>query len=234
MYFCAVLNAYKMRISVGQAMHMIWTNKLSIFYIVIFSIGTLTVSAQKTSVLLYGPNDNGSTYTSLEEALTEPQKVYRLKLTKLPERDSLPEDLFKLTELRELTVKGCRLCVVNQRIGELTKLQYLNLDRNKLLRLPETIGQLTDLRFLIISRNLLETFPNSISNLKRLSSIDAWDNPLYVLPESISSLENSLKTLDLRQIPLTKSEYEAMERLLPKTEILFTDICECENRRDHE
>lgn len=192
------------------------------------------VAAQKTATILYGTNDNGITYTSLEEALLEPQRVYRLKLTKLPERDSLPEDLFKLTELRELTVKGCRLCVVNQRIGELTKLQYLNLDRNKLVRLPETIGRLTDLRLLIVSRNLIETFPNSIANLKNLSSIDAWDNPLYVLPDSITMLEKTLKTLDLRQIPLTKSEYEAMERLLPKTDILFTDICECENRRDHE
>jgi len=38
----------------------------------------------------------------------------------------------------------------------------------------------------------------------------------------------------LRQIPLTKWEYEDMEALLPETDILFTDICECENRRDHD
>ena len=200
--------------------------------IIIISLIIAKVSAQKT-IILYSQDDNGKTYTSLTEALQEPEKVYRLKLTKLSNRDSLPEELFQLTELRELTVKGCRLCVLNQNIEKLTKLESLNLDKNKLLRLPESIGNLKNLKYLCISRNIIETLPNSISNLKYLTYIDAWDNPLYVLPESITSLQKTLQTIDLRQIPLTKSEYKAMQELLPDTEILFTDICECENRRDH-
>jgi len=193
-----------------------------------------TLAAQREATLLYAPDDDGITYTSLEEALAHPDNVYRLKLTKLAYRDSLPEELFQLTQLRELTVKGCRLCKVNNNIALLKHLQLLNLDRNKLLRLPESIGQLQDLRCLIVSRNILETFPDAIAKLKNLTTIDAWDNPLYVLPESINALQNSLKVLDLRQIPLTKSEYEAMEKLLPNTDIKFTDICECENKRDHD
>lgn len=189
--------------------------------------------AQKTPLAYYDSLDNGKTYTSLQEALKEPQNVYRLKLTKLDNRDSLPEELFSLTELRELTVKGCKLCVLNQNINKLAKLESLNLDKNKLVRLPETIGNLQKLKFLCVSRNLMETFPESISKMTGLTYIDAWDNPLYILPESIKSLQKTLKTLDLRQIPLTKSEFKAMQELLPLTEILFTDICECENRRDH-
>ena len=189
--------------------------------------------AQKTPLAYYDSLDNGKTYTSLQEALKEPHNVYRLKLTKLENRDSLPEELFSLTELRELTVKGCKLCVLNQNINKLTKLESLNLDKNKLVRLPETIGNLQKLKFLCVSRNLIETFPESISKMTGLTYIDAWDNPLYILPESIKSLQITLKTLDLRQIPLTKSEFKAMQELLPFTEILFTDICECENRRDH-
>ncbi len=189
--------------------------------------------AQKTPLAYYDSLDNGKTYTSLQEALKEPQNVYRLKLTKLDNRDSLPEELFSLTELRELTVKGCKLCVLNQNINKLAKLESLNLDKNKLVRLPETIGNLQKLKFLCVSRNLMETFPESISKMTGLTYIDAWDNPLYILPESIKSLQKTLKTLDLRQIPLTKSEFKAMQELLPFTEILFTDICECENRRDH-
>lgn len=207
------------------------SNKRKITTIFIFLTICSASIAQKTPIVYYDSLDNGKTYTSLQEALMEPEKVYRLKLTKLANRDSLPEELFNLTELRELTVKGCRLCVLNQNICKLSKLEILNLDRNKLLRLPESIGKLTNLKFLCISRNILETLPNSISNLNQLVCIDAWDNPLYILPESIISLQNSLKTLDLRQIPLTKSEYNAMQELLPNTEILFTDICECENRR---
>ena len=201
--------------------------------ILIFLAFCAATMAQKTPIVYYDSVDNGRTYTSLQEALKEPQKAYRLKLTKLDNRDSLPEELFTLTELRELTIKGCKLCVLNQNIDNLTKLESLNLDKNKLVRLPETIGNLQKLKFLCISRNLMETLPESVSKMTELTYIDAWGNPLYVLPENIKSLQKTLQTLDLRQIPLTKSEYKAMEELLPYTEILFTDICECENRRDH-
>ena len=189
--------------------------------------------AQKTTIL-YAPDDDGKVYTSLSEALLSDKPVYRLKITKLASKDSLPEELFQLTELRELTVKGCKLYRLNQSIGKLSHLQYLNLDHNKILRLPETIGNLTDLRTLIISRNILEELPEGIGNLHQLATIDAWGNPLYVLPHSINNISKTLQVLDLRQIPLTKWEYEAMEQLLPNTDIKFTDICECENRRDHD
>lgn len=201
---------------------------LFVFITVWFSL----VSAQKTTIL-YAPDDDGTVYTSIEAALKADKPVYRLKITKLANRDSLPEELFQLTELRELTVKGRKLCRLNQNIGKLVHLQYLNLDHNQLLRLPETIGNLTDLRTLVVSRNILEELPESIGNLHQLTTIDAWGNPLYALPYSINNIHKTLKTLDLRQIPLSRKEYEAMEQLLPETDILFTDICECENRRDH-
>ena len=192
-----------------------------------------TLFAQKP-IIRYAPDDDGTIYTSVEAALKADKPVYRLKITKLAKKDSLPEELFQLTELRELTVKGCKLFLLNQNIGKLTKLQYLNLDHNKLLRLPETLGNLTDLRTLVISRNIVETLPESIGNLHQLATIDAWGNPLFVLPHSITNISKTLKVLDLRQIPLNKWEYEAMEVLLPDTDIKFTDICECENRRDHD
>ncbi len=192
-----------------------------------------SVSAQKTT-LLYAADDDGKVYTSLDEALQSEKPVYRLKIKKLANKDSLPEELFRLTELRELTVKGCKLNLLNQHIGQLVHLQYLNIDHNKLLRLPETLGNLADLRTLVISRNMIETLPESIGNLHQLVTIDAWGNPLFVLPSSIKNISKSLEILDLRQIPLTKWEYEAMEQLLPNTDIKFTDICECENRRDHD
>jgi len=203
-----------------------------LFLILILSVFITTVLGQKTNIL-YAADDDGKVYTSIAEALQSEKPVYRLKITKLANRDSLPEELFQLTELRELTVKGRKLCRLNQNIDKLVHLQYLNLDHNQLLRLPETLGNLTDLRTLVVSRNILEELPESIGNLHQLATIDAWGNPLYALPHSINNISKTLKTLDLRQIPLSRKEYDAMEQLLPETDILFTDICECENRRDH-
>ena len=203
-----------------------------LFLILILSVFITTVLGQKTNIL-YAADDDGKVYTSIAEALQSEKPVYRLKITKLANRDSLPEELFQLTELRELTVKGRKLCRLNQNIDKLVHLQYLNLDHNQLLRLPETLGNLADLRTLVVSRNILEELPESIGNLHQLATIDAWGNPLYALPHSINNISKTLKTLDLRQIPLSRKEYDAMEQLLPETDILFTDICECENRRDH-
>lgn len=229
------------RIDAELTMRLIWMfshhrifmikSRFVVFMLFILFVGGL--SAQRHDPVLYSKDDDGRVFTSLEEALNSTTPVYRLKLTKLVSRDSLPEDIFRLSELRELTVKGCRLCVLNQNISKFTHLKYLNLDKNKLLRLPNSLCELKDLTVLVVSRNILEALPDSIGNMCSLQMIDAWDNPLYFLPESISKLQNTLNVIDLRQIPIAKFELEAMEKLLPKTKILYTDICECENRREH-
>ena len=168
-------------------------------------------------------------YTSLDEALQNPEKVYRLKLKF--KGDSLPESIFQLTNLQELTVARCKMCVLNSRIGELSQLEYLNVMGNRLVRLPESIGNLVHLKTLVISRNLIEYLPNTIAELHELTYIDAWENPLYTLPESIKLLQNTLKIIDLRQIDLRDSELEYMEQLLPYTDIKYTSTCDCHSTR---
>lgn len=169
-------------------------------------------------------------YTTLESALENPKQVYRLKLK--IKADSLPEELFALTNLQELTVSRCKLNVLNERIGELTNLEHLDVMGNHLVRLPESIGNLRKLKTLIICRNLIEYLPESISNLHVLTYIDAWENPLYTLPESISALKETLQTIDLRQIDLRDWELEKMEELLPSTDIKVTSTCDCHDNRD--
>lgn len=185
------------------------------------------LQAQKNVRMGYDQQDNGVTYKSLDDALKNPEQVYRLKLVNKHRMDSLPEKLFQLTNLRELTVKGCKLNVLNQRISDLKKLVYLNVSCNHLVRLPESIGDLPSIKALVISRNNIVELPNGIGNLNTLELIDAWDNPLYVLPDSISKLAETLKIMDLRQISIKNEEFEAMQKLLPKTNIMATSYCEC-------
>lgn len=169
-------------------------------------------------------------FTSLEEALQNPEQVYRLKLKF--KADSLPEEVFLLTNLQELTAARCKMNVLNQNIGKLTHLEYLNVMGNHLVRLPETIGNLVNLKTLVICRNLIEALPESIGNLKKLTYIDAWENPLYVFPESITELQNTLKTIDLRQIDLHNDELDKMEAQLPYTDIKYTSTCDCHDNRN--
>ena len=186
----------------------------------------ITVSAQKVR-FGYDQQDDGTVYKSIDEALLHADKVYRLKLVNKRRMDSLPEKIFQLTNLRELTVKGCKLQVLNRRINEFQKLIYLNVGSNRLVRLPETIGDMQELKGLVISRNKIYELPESIGKMTKLEIIDAWDNPLYVLPASITNLAETLKIFDLRQVAIRQSELDQMEKLLPNTNILTTSFCDC-------
>jgi len=169
-------------------------------------------------------------YSSLKDALKNPDDVYRLKLKRV-KLDSLPVDIFKLTNLRELSINNCKLQVINENINQLSHLYYLDVSKNKLVSLPDQLFELKNLKILIISRNRIDRLPENIGNAAQLELLDAWDNPLYVLPESIKKLKDSLKMIDLRQVPVKESEFEAMQALLPDTEILITSFCPCHSNR---
>lgn len=169
-------------------------------------------------------------YTSLEVALREPEKVYRLHI-KWTRMDSLPEAIFILHNLRELHVSNCKLLILNKNIHKLENLQYLVLYKNRLVILPDEICNMTQLRYLDVSRNLIYALPDNIGQLNNLREINAWGNYLLELPESIRLLANTLKKIDLRQIAFRREEIEVIERQLPKTEILYTNICDCKNSR---
>lgn len=202
-------------------------NKIFLFSLIIY-FSTYSIYGQEYQ---YKELTDEKVYSSLEEALLEPENVFRLKLKRCKKCDSLPEEIFQLTQLQELTVSKLKLKKINSNISQLKNLKYLNISRNKLTSLPETIGNLTELCTLIINRNKITELPSSISNLKKLTLIDAWDNPLYVLPPSIIELAPTLKEIDLRQVPLRDTELEEMERLLPNTKIKYTSICECQDNR---
>ncbi len=174
---------------------------------------------------------NEKIYTSIEEALSEPENVFRFKLRKCKKYDSIPEEIFQLYNLQELNISGLKIKKLNGNISKLARLQFLNVSNNKLKYLPESLGQLKELKSLIINRNKIETLPITIANLYKLTLIDAWDNPLYTLPKEIEQISNNLRVLDLRQIPLKERELEEMERLLPLTNIIFTSVCECNDGR---
>lgn len=174
--------------------------------------------------------DKSPVFTSLEEALKNPDEVYRFKWKE--KGDSIPEEIFKLKNLQELTVAKCHLMIVNQHIDELKNLQHLSVAHNRLVRLPETIGNLQHLQTLIINRNMIEILPESIGNLHELTYIDAWENPMYEFPESITNLQNTLKVIDLRQVALHNDELDKMEKLLPNTDIKVTSTCDCHDNRD--
>ncbi len=165
-------------------------------------------------------------YTSLSEALINPEKVYKLDLSK-QKLKAFPMEVFKLYNLQELSLAKNKLEEIPAEIGTLTNLEILNLEKNKLATLPSTIGNLTNLKELILNRNEIYKLPPEIGNLLNLVKLDLWSNDIDEFPEEISKLKNTLKFLDLRVILINLDKQKKIIELLPNTDIYFNKSCNC-------
>lgn len=91
-------------------------------------------------------------FTSLDEALKDPAKVYRLDLSHNGLAE-FPMEIVKFTNLQSLNLSNNGIEQVPSDIGRLTKLQKLNLSTNGLKKLPVEIASLKHLKMLDVSQN---------------------------------------------------------------------------------
>lgn len=164
-------------------------------------------------------------YYNLAQALQNPDKVYRLNLSK-KKLKTFPLQILELKNLQELNLSKNKIDSLPKRIGTLTHLQILNVSGNKLTELPDSIGELKNLKKLIASRNLLYALPKRIGDLENLEILDLWENNLSVFPEEMSKLKK-LRWLDLRVILLNDEDQERIRKMLPNTKIYFSPACKC-------
>ena len=165
-------------------------------------------------------------YTSINDAMVNPEKVYRLDLTK-QKLKAVPMEVFKLYNLQELILAKNKIQELPPEIGTLTNLEKLNLEKNELTVLPPTIGNLTNLKELIVNRNEIYKLPPEIGNLVNLAKLDMWSNEIDEFPEEISKLKDTLKYLDLRVILINLDKQKKIIELLPNTYIYFNKSCNC-------
>jgi hypothetical protein len=140
---------------------------------------------------------------------------------------SLPTEIFRLTALKGLFLKGNALKELPQEIGNhLSELVELNLaDNVDLGRLPSGIGNLRNLRKLDIRYCGLTELPQEIGNLKNLETLQMWGNGLIELPSSITELVN-LKELYLKNNKLTGIPYNMIKmNNLKYIDIQLNDLC---------
>ena len=115
---------------------------------------------------------------------------------------SLPTEIGRLTNLRNLELNGNKLTNLPTEIGWLTNLTNLDLYGNKLTNLPTEIGWLTNLTNLDLSNNHLTNLPSEIGRLTNLTNLDLYNNKLTKLPAEIGRLTN-LTSLNLWSNQLT-------------------------------
>lgn len=164
-------------------------------------------------------------FTSLEEALKNPEQVIKLELRK-KRLKSIPPEVFKFPNLQYLDLSKNNIGEIPADIGKLKNLQYFSIARNHLVEFPVEIGELSNLYYFNANNNDLVAITPGVGKLEKLRNFDLWSNNIERFPEELQGMK-ALKILDLRVIMIPDAEQARIQALLPNTKIFFSPYCKC-------
>ncbi len=184
-----------------------------------FCLNTPTTQAQNIAT---NAADSTKSYTRLEDALKDPDKVFRLDLSNqmfksfpfeimkfknlqyLSLRNdhflSIPKEISELKNLKTLDLSGNDFSVLPKEFTQLKSLEelYLNQDKNLNLNMDfYVLGQLPKLRILHLEGDGLKKLPKSILRLTHLEQLYLNDNDFRKVPPILKNIK-SLQYIDLK------------------------------------
>lgn len=165
------------------------------------------------------------TFTSLEEALQQPDSVYSLSLRK-NRLTQIPKEVFLLKNLERLDLSRNRISVIPDELSSLKNLRELDLSKNELTQISPAVGELENLIVLRLYLNNITALPAQLGQLTKLEVLDIWGTELEYFPDELARL-TSLKVLDLRVILIEKEQQKRLQELLPNAKIHFSNTCNC-------
>ena len=128
--------------------------------------------------------------------LSEIKTLQKLEFTTIDSSYiSLPEAIYKLTQLKILHINNIDVESLSEAIGKLLMLEELWVYNTGLQYLPKSISKLTKLIHLGVEANDIRELPDTLSELSELQTLDVFFNSLTSLPASLSTL-TKLEKLD--------------------------------------
>lgn len=167
-------------------------------------------------------------YTSLKEALAveDPRTIFRLDLSRQRLR-SVPEELARFTELRELRLDRNKLDTLPAFLDRFSHLEIFSAQENALTAFPTAMWSWPQLRELHLGDNWIERIPIDIDALTHLEELTLWSNVIENFPVSLSELPR-LRRVDLLYNDMTAEEQELLRMWLPDVEVVLSEPCRCE------
>jgi len=140
-------------------------------------------------------------------------KITAMDLSYIP-LDNIPDDLWKLTDLKYLSLEYNRLYEIPEDIGNLKNLQELFLGANFINKIPSTISELKDLRVLYLNDNQFDKIPRVVSDLPNLEILSLYNNTVSTISDELAESIDHIPFLDLRKNPIagTPSEIKFINR----------------------
>ncbi|HKR03539.1 MAG TPA: leucine-rich repeat domain-containing protein [Bacteroidia bacterium] len=165
------------------------------------------------------------TFVNLQEALSQPDSVFKLNL-KGKKLKEFPDEIFSLHNLQVLNLSKNHIKEIPADIEKLKSLQELDLSNNDLTQLPPQIGGLIHLSKLKLNKNEITSLPREIGGLIHLEVLEMWNNELDTIPDEVRDLVR-LKVFELRGILFSDEKQKYIRSLLPETKIYFSPSCAC-------
>lgn len=197
-----------------------FSKQLFLIYLLLFSGFRLKAQLLDSLTL-----DTITAYTSIQEAMKNPDAVIKLVLRK-QHLKSFPKEILQFKNLQYLDISKNSISEIPDSIYLLTNLQYFACSKTGLKRLPKDIGKLTNLVYLNFNQNDLEFLPPQIGNLEKLEILDLWSNNLGEFPSSLSNLK-ALKVMDLRNILISDEVQTNITNMLPRAKVYMSPSCKC-------
>ncbi len=154
-------------------------------------------------------------FNSVEEALKQPDQVINLQII-LSNVTEISPEIGRLTSLQFLGIEYCKkLKTLPAEIGKLKNLKELRMKKSGLVQLPSEIGNLIQLEVLDLSYNPLVSLPETIGGLKNLRLLELSYTELHELPSSIGDLSflRELGLVKLKNFTHLPPEFSKLARL---------------------
>jgi Leucine-rich repeat (LRR) protein len=184
-----------------------------------------TAVVSRAQLLSQTALDSTREYYSIESAMKEPDKVFRLQLTKKKLKE-IPPEIRQLKNLNALDLGKNKLRELPEWLGELEHMQEFRAPQNKFTEMPAVVCRWKHLKRLDMHQNELTGLLPCMGDLKEVISLDLWSNDLEEFPDELKGMEG-LRFMDLRVIQFDQREMEKISALFPKVKIFFSQPCNC-------
>ncbi len=190
----------------------------------ILVLGALGTAAS-AQLLSQAALDSTKEFYSIASALKEPDKVYRLQLTKKKYK-VLPEEIRQFKNLNALDIGKNKLKELPGWLGELVYMQEFHAPQNKFREMPSVVCKWPHLKRLDMHQNEITGLLPCMGELTEVVSLDLWSNDLEDFPDELKGMD-ALRFMDLRVIQFDQKEMEHISALFPKVKIFFSQPCNC-------
>jgi Leucine-rich repeat (LRR) protein len=195
------------------------------FRLFVSLLSLLICSVLHAQLLSQTELDSTQEFYSLASALKNPDKVFRLQLSK-KKLKTVPEEIRQFKNLNALDLGRNKLKELPAWMGELKYMQEFHAPKNKLREMPAVVCKWKHLKRLDLHQNEITGLIGCMGGLKELTSLDLWSNELEDFPDGVSGMK-ALKFMDLRVIQFDQTEMERIAELFPRTKIFFSQPCNC-------